>query len=233
MYDVNLLAATSVTPQSFFNVVYFAIGLLAGVVLHEYAHAAVAVRLGDHTPKLHGRHTLNPKRHVDPFGTIILPGILLLPVLFGSQVFLPFAYAKPQRVNAWSLRKPERDPVLIALAGPAANVLFAFVVGALFRLVLPSAGESPGQIAYFLAAVLESTVVLAVINLIPIPPLDGARIITRFLPPRAREVFVSMEQYAALFILLIFFIIPGPISAFVRVIGNGICGLVAGGSCIP
>jgi Zn-dependent protease len=112
------------------DVVYLAAGLLVGLVVHEYAHALVALRLGDHTPKQAGRLTLDPRPHVDPFGTLLLPAILLLPVLFGRAVFLIFAYAKPQPLNPWNLKKPENNPVAIALAGPAANVILSFGLGA-------------------------------------------------------------------------------------------------------
>lgn len=218
--------------ESLLETVYLAAGLLVALTAHEYAHAWVAMRLGDYTPKMMRRATLDPRPHVDPFGTYVLPVLLLLPVLFGSSLlhreglFPVFAYGKPFAVNPWNLRNQDRHLTLIALAGPAANVVLAFVFGALFRV----AGS--GELARFLASCLIATVIMAVMQLVPVPGLDGSRLIARFLPPRAREVYQNMDQYAALFILLIFFILPGPIFAFVRVIGNGICELVAGGSCL-
>ncbi len=210
--------------------IYLAAGLLVALVVHEYAHAWTALRLGDVTSKLAGRLTLDPRPHSDPFGTLILPGILLLVVLLGGSGFgaspLVFAYAKPQTLNPWSLRRPDRDPVLIALAGPAANLLLALAFGLLLRLGLH------GELGRLVVASLLVNVILAAMNLMPIPPLDGSRVIARFLPPRARDVFVGLEQYGALFMLLIFFILPGPIFAFVRAIGNGICQGAAGGSCL-
>ncbi|HXF57092.1 MAG TPA: site-2 protease family protein [Actinomycetota bacterium] len=209
--------------------VYLALWLAAGLGLHEFAHAWTALRLGDPTPKQYGRLTLNPRAHVDPFGTLVLPGILLLPVLFGRLLFPVFAYARPQPLNPWSLRRQDRHTTLVALAGPAANVVLAFVVGALFR----ATGEVGGQLALVLAAGLQVNVTLAILNLVPVPGLDGSRVLARFLSPRAREVYTGLEQYLALFILLIFFILPGPIFAFVEIVGNGICGLVAGTACLP
>jgi Zn-dependent protease len=223
-----------VSVDSLLETIYLAVGLLIALVAHEYAHAWVAIRLGDYTPKMMRRATLDPRPHVDPFGTLVLPGLLLLPVLFGSSLvagnslFPVFAYGKPFAVNPWNLRKQDRHLTLIALAGPAANVILAFVFGALFRLAASGADE----LATFLAACVIATVIMAVMQLVPVPGLDGSRLIARFLPPRAREVYQNMDQYAALFILLIFFILPGPIFAFVRVIGNGICRLVAGGDCL-
>jgi Zn-dependent protease len=206
-------------------VVFLAVGLAVGLVVHEYAHAFVAVRLGDQTPRLSGRLSLNPRPHVEVFGTLILPGILLLVVLFGGSPFV-FAYAKPQPLNPWSMRRPDQHVTLISLAGPAASLAMAFVFGALVRVV------GAGELRRLLVASLIVNVLLAAMNLMPIPPLDASRVVARYLPARAREVMTNLEQYGALFMLLIFFIFPGPIFAFVRIIGNGICGLVAGVDCL-
>ncbi len=208
--------------------IYLAVGLLIAIVAHEYAHAWVAVRLGDYTPKMMRRATLDPRPHVDPFGTLVLPALLLLPVLFGRPLFPIFAYGKPFAVNPWNLKKQDRHLTLITLAGPAANVLLSFVFGGIFRAVVSTGGE----LARFVGACLVVNVIMAVLQLVPVPGLDGSRLIAKFLPPRAREVYQNLDQYCALFILLIFFIIPGPIVAFVKVIGNGICQLVAGGDCL-
>jgi Zn-dependent protease len=205
---------------------YLALGLAIALVLHEYAHAFVAMRLGDHTPKQSGRLTLNLRPHVDPFGTLLLPGILLIPVIFGNQLFPVFAYAKPQPLNPWALRRQDQHGTWIAMAGPAVNVAAAFVIGLLLRIT------KTGELALLLAAFLQVNVTLAVFNIVPIPGLDGSKVLVRFLPPRAREVYSNLDQYLALFILVIFFIFPGPVFAFVRVIGNGICQAVAGGSCL-
>jgi Zn-dependent protease len=211
--------------QNILNTLYLAAGLAIALMVHEYARAFVAVRLGDQTPRNAGRLTLNPKPHVDPFGTLILPGILLLPTLFGSAAgFLPFAYAKPMPVSTWGLKKPDRDLMLIALAGPIANIALAFVFGALVRTA------SSGQLHAFLQACLVTTIVIGVLNLVPLPPFDGSRIIARFLPPRARQFYANADQYGAVIVLVIFFIIPGPINAFVNAVGGGICRVVAGGS---
>ncbi len=214
--------------DSVLAVVYLATGLLIGLMAHEYAHARVALRLGDVAPRQAGRLTLNPKAHVDAFGTIVLPGILLLITLFshGDLTFV-FGYAKPQPLNPWSLRRQDRHVTLISLAGPCTNVLLALVFGALFRIV-----GGAGQLGRFIAACLLVNVILAAINLIPIPPLDMSRVVARYLPPKAREVMTNLEQYGALFMLVIFFIISGPIFDIVRVVGNGICQVTAGIHCL-
>jgi Zn-dependent protease len=215
-----------VTGDTILYAVYLAVGLLLALDAREYARAAVAVRLGDPTPRNAGRVTLDPRPHVDRFGTLVLPGILLLPVLFGNLLFPVFAYAKPLPLNPWNLRNRSRDSVWIALAGPLTNVGMAFVYGALLRV------GTGGEVGQFLGACLIATVIMAVMQLVPLPGLDGSKIVGRFLPPRAQEVYASLDAYLALFILLVFFILPGPIFAFIRVIGNGICSLVAGGSCL-
>jgi Zn-dependent protease len=208
------------------DTLYLAIGIFLALGVHEYAEAFVAARLGDLSAKRMGWLRFNLRAMVDPFGTLLLPGILLLPVLFGSQTFLPFAYARPMPLNPWNFKKPDRDAMLVAIAGPVADIALAFVIGALLRIA------SSGEVAAFLLACLETAIVIGVLNLLPIPPLDGSRIIARFLPARAREVYTNLQQYGALFILLIFFILPGPINAFVGAVGGGICQVVTGFRCV-
>jgi Zn-dependent protease len=224
-----VIAAASITGASLQNVLFLALGLLIGLVVHEYAHAFVALRLGDMSPKLAGRLTLKPRPHVEPFGTLVLPAILLLVVLFGGSPFV-FAYAKPQPLNQWGFRKQDRQVVLISLAGPAANVALAVVFGLAFRVALH--GTSSVTLVRLLGDLVVANVIMAVMNIMPIPPLDGSRVVATLLPPRPREVMTNLEPYGALFMLVIFFIIAGPIFDFVRVIGNGICRLVAGVDCI-
>jgi Zn-dependent protease len=195
---------------------------------HEYVHAYVALRVGDMSPKLAGRLTLRPRPHVEPFGTLVLPGILLLLVLFGQPPFV-FAYAKPQPLNQWGFKRQDRQVILISLAGPAANVALAFVFGLAFRLMQ---GTSSEVLIRLVGDLVIVNVILAVMNLMPIPPLDASRVVATLLPPRPREIMTNLEQYGALFMLLIFFIIHGPIFTFVQVIGNGVCRAVAGANCI-
>lgn len=209
------------------NTLYLAIGLAIALGVHEYAEAFVAGRLGDLSAKRMGWMRFNLRAMVDPFGTLLLPGILLLPVLFGSLTLLPFAYAKPMPLNPWNFKKPDRDAMLVAISGPVANIALAFVFGGFYRLA-PS-----GEVSFLFGLCLVATVVVGVLNIVPIPPLDGSRIIARFLSPRAREVYANLQQYGALFMLVIFFLLATPIHSFVAAIGNGICRLVAGTDCIP
>ena len=212
--------------QNVLNVVYFAAGLMIGVDLRSYAQALVATRLRDPTPRQMGRLTPNPRQHVDPFGTLFLPAILLLPVLFGRLTFLPFAYAKPMPLNQFSTRKPDNEATLVALAGIGTNVALAFVFGLLYR-----ATGGTGQAGALVGSCLEVQVVLAALNIVPVPPLDGSRIVARFLSGRARDVYQNLDQYGALFMLVIFFVLRTPIFSFVVAIGNGICRVTAGTPC--
>jgi Zn-dependent protease len=210
--------------QNILDTIYLAIGIVLALGVHEYAEAFVADRLGDPSAKRMGWMRFNLRAMVDRFGTIALPAILLLPVLFGKSIFLPFAYARPMPLNSWNFKKPDRDAILVAVSGPVANVALAFLIGLLIRV------GSTGQLGALLRSCLVTTIVIGVLNLLPIPPLDGSRIVARFLQGRAREFYTNLQQYGALFMLLIFFIFPSPINAFVNAVGGGICDLVAGGN---
>ena len=181
----------------------WAIPVLFAITVHEVAHGWVAWKRGDPTAMLMGRLTLNPIKHIDPFGTILLPGILLLfhsPFLFG--------YAKPVPVNFGGLKDPKRDMVLVAIAGPAANLLMAFF----WTLVLWLGGHLPGALAYLdepmqlmgKAGILIN-VILIIFNLIPIPPLDGGRVAVGLLPPSASIALSRIEPYGFIILILLLF----------------------------
>lgn len=205
-------------------VVEFIVSLVPAIVLHELSHGVVADRMGDPTPRLAGRLTVNPIRHVDPFGTVVLPGLLLLPYLFGRGGNPVFGYAKPIPVEPSNLKEPDRQLMWIALAGPLANLALA-VVGALaLRLV----GLGAGEVTQFLRIFVAINVLLAVFNVMPIPPLDGSKVLARYLPPRARAVYRSWEPYGALFMLVIFFLFPQAIFGIVNPVVDGLFTLLVG-----
>ena len=205
------------------TVLFFVLTLVPAIVLHELAHGVVADRFGDMTPRLAGRLTLNPVKHADPFGSLILPGLLLLPYLFGDGGPV-FGYAKPMPVNTSNLQNPDRKLMVIALAGPLTNMLLA-VIGALaFRIV----GTEPGTVQQFLFIWMFLNVLLAVFNIMPIPPLDGSKVVAMFLPPRAREVYRSLEVYGALFMLAMFFFFSDVIFGIVNPIVTGLLRLLVG-----
>jgi Zn-dependent protease len=170
-----------------------------------------------------GRLTLNPVKHADPFGTLILPGLLLLPYLFGRSGPV-FGYAKPMPVNTANLKNPDRQMMVIALAGPLTNLLLAVAGALLLRLT----GFEAGILTEFLGIWITLNVILAVFNIMPIPPLDGSKVLAMFLPPRAREVYRSWEPYGALFMLVVFFLFPGAIFAIVGPVVEGLLSLLVG-----
>ncbi len=202
---------------------YLAIALAPALVLHEYAHALAAERLGDPTPRRWGRLTLNPKPLADPFGSVILPGLVLLLVASGRGFLLPiFAYAKPMPLDPSYLKNPKRDSLVVTLAGPGANLAVGALAGVAMR-----AGVT-GEIQLFAYAFLLANVFMLVFQLMPVPGLDGAKLLARVLPPRPREVYVNLDQYLVLFMLVIFFLLAGPLLGIVQALASGVCSLLAG-----
>lgn len=207
---------------------YLLVALVPALVLHEYAHARVADKLGDPTPRRWGRLSLDPRPMIDPFGSVILPALIL--ILIASSIdyacLLPvFAYAKPMPHDPSYLRRRDRDPTIVALAGPAANLVLAGVAGVPIRVL--SLGPS-SEVGLFLFAWVVVNVFMLVFQLMPIPGLDGSRLLVRVLPPRAREVYVNLDHYLVLFILVLFFVLAGPFQAIVRGIANILFRLLVG-----
>jgi Zn-dependent protease len=175
----------------------WALPILFAVPLHEAAHGLVAYRLGDDTAYRQGRVTLNPLRHIDPFGTIVLPLLLLMahsPFLFG--------YAKPVPVAFNRLRHPRRDSVLVAAAGPTMNILLALISALLIHgaVLLPEMGS--GWAVQTLINSIQLNLVLAVFNMIPLPPLDGGRVAVGLLPRVLGSRLARVEPYGMLILLI-------------------------------
>ena len=174
--------------------------LLFSIVFHEVAHGKVALWRGDTTARDAGRLTLNPLPHIDIFGTIIFPLILVLthsPVLFG--------WAKPVPINPWRFKEVKKDMALVGAAGPASNLLLAIGAGILFRLSFRWFGPSnPLSQALFFGVFIN--LVLAFFNLIPIPPLDGSRIVLGFLPTDAAAQYSRIERYGFIIIFGLLFL---------------------------
>jgi Zn-dependent protease len=172
------------------------------VVIHEVSHGQVAYILGDPTAKLAGRLTLNPLRHLDPFGSIILPGLLILmSMAFGGGII--FGWAKPVPINPYNFRDQKYGEAKVALAGPAANILLAVVFGVLLRF-LPLVSDFTQGLGMVFGYVVWVNLLLAIFNLIPVPPLDGSHILFTFLPPGSENIKIFLERYG--FFLLIFII---------------------------
>lgn len=183
------------------EVVFLAVVFLYSVVLHEVSHGLAAYSLGDDTAKNLGRLTLNPIKHLDMFGSIILPLVLIVvrsPFIFG--------YAKPVPYNPFNLRDKHFGPVKVALAGPAVNLAFALIFGLVLRF-LPS--TMSGTFPLLLGYIVQINLLLAIFNLMPIPPLDGHWLLLAALPARLDGVKVFIERYGlVLFLFFIVFIFP-------------------------
>jgi Zn-dependent protease len=188
---------------SLYGISVWVVPLIIAITFHEAAHGFVARRLGDNTASEQGRVTFNPLKHIDPFGTLILPAMLLLahsPFLFG--------YAKPVPVNFRALRNPRIDMVWVALAGPATNIALALVAALAFHLV----GYLPPDAAQWLADNLKNAlvinVVLAVFNMLPIPPLDGGRVAVGLLPRWLAAPLARLEPFGMLILIGILILLP-------------------------
>jgi Zn-dependent protease len=184
-------------------VTVWAIPILLAVTLHEAAHGFAADRLGDDTARRMGRMSLNPLRHVDPLGTIVLPALLLLlraPFLFG--------YAKPVPVNFRRLRNPKRDMIWVALAGPGMNIALAVVAALLYHGVDLLPRGVAEWAADNLVNTLQINVVLAVFNMLPIPPLDGGRVAVGVLPERLGRPLARLERTGVVLVIGILFLLP-------------------------
>ena len=183
MFDFSIISLVAGIP-----------GLIISMVVHEYAHARMAVTLGDFTPKLMGRLTLDPRAHIDPVGLLML-------------FLVRFGWAKPVIINPSNFKQPRRDDILVSLAGPLANLLTAFL--ALFLLVLVSqfgAHLSQGTLLVCRLIIIYN-INFAIFNLIPLPPLDGSHILKQLLPRDLAWRFASLERYSLL-ILIVFIMTP-------------------------
>jgi Zn-dependent protease len=177
--------------------------LIIAITFHEAAHGFVAHRLGDDTAYVLGRVSFNPIRHIDPFGTIVLPGVLLLshsPFLFG--------YAKPVPVRFGNLRNPRIGMVLVALAGPATNIILAIAAAAAFHLLPLVPADYAQWVVDNLKNMLLINVVLAIFNMLPIPPLDGGRVAVGLLPRPLAIPLARLEPFGMLILIGILILLP-------------------------
>jgi len=181
-------------PQAREMILSIPVFLLA-VTIHEYAHGWVALKKGDTTARDAGRLSLSPLAHIDPIGTVIFP---LLLALSGLPVF---GWAKPVPINFRKLGNPKKDLLWVGLAGPAANIIFAFCMAMILRFAPISGLLTFGRLMFYMVII---NLLLGIFNLIPVPPLDGSRILTSLLPMRQAVAYMQIERYGFLimFILL-------------------------------
>ena len=194
-----------------FDVVLF-LALIPSVILHEISHGVMALAFGDDTAKRAGRITLNPLRHIDPFGTIILPALLVLSGL-GA-----FGYAKPVPVNVSRLRHPRNEGVIVSLVGPAVNILLAVLCGLAYAHLVPLSLKEPvirtsnislqPTWAQFLFVAGYVNVILAVFNLIPLPPLDGSAVVERLLPSQMLPTYYRIRPFTIFVPLAVIVLFP-------------------------
>lgn len=206
--------------------VYLGLSLVVGMSAREYARASAATRMGDPTPRLWGRLTLAPKAWFDPFGSGLLAGLILV-LWAASATFLPppVAYGKPAPVDPNYFHNRTRDTVMASLAGPGANLALAAVAGVALR------AASGGEVGLVLGAFLLTNLSLLIFHLLPIPGLDGARIVALFLPPHVAQVYRNADQYLALIVLVVLFVFAGPLISIERSLTNALCSLLAGVRC--
>lgn len=182
-----------------------ALAVIVGIVVHESAHALAAYALGDKTARSRGRVSLNPLNHIDPFGTILLP---LLMIAAGGPVF---AFAKPVPVYLGNLKHPKRDELLISLAGPASNIVLACLGALLLSGVVNGSlwGLAAGSVLVeFSLTFIFVNLSLAFFNLIPLPPLDGSSILVPFLKGSALNTYYRVQQYAMPILIVVLYLLP-------------------------
>jgi len=205
------------------------IPILIAITFHEVAHGFIAYKLGDPTAKMMGRLTLNPLAHIDPIGTIFVPLMLFI---LSNGAFI-FGSAKPVPVNFYNLKQPRRDSAIVSAAGPATNIIIAFlsILISIFLLKLMSLfSVSPffrEKIVYPVALMLQYSITfnifLAAFNLLPVPPLDGGRIVVSLLPAKHSYQFSKLEPYGILIVLVLWFtgiarFIIEPLSLFIKLL---------------
>ncbi len=185
------------------TIVLWAVPVVFAITLHEAAHGYVARMFGDHTAWMLGRVTLNPVKHIDPVGTLLVPGMLFLIAKFTAAPLFIFGWAKPVPVNFGNLRNPKRDMFWVAGAGPFANFAMAIGWALLFKLALPGAAFASEGMREMASAGVQVNLMLMALNLLPILPLDGGRIAVSLLPHSLAMRYAGLERYGFMIVILL------------------------------
>jgi Zn-dependent protease len=199
--------------------------LFVGMTVREYARARVAAALGDPTPRLWGRITLRPKPWFDPFGSAFVPGLIALLWAVGSPM-IPAAYAKPAPIDPSYLRRHPRDVVVVSLAGPLASLAVAIVGGLVVRVA-----AFDGEPLVYAVTFVFTNASLFVFHLLPVPGLDGGRLVALLLPPQAREVFRNADKYLPLIVLILLFVLFSVLLGLVSTLTGAVCDAATGVDC--
>jgi Zn-dependent protease len=181
--------------------------LIFSAILHEIAHGYVADKLGDPTARLYGRLTLDPRKHIDPIGTILLPLLFIISNVFGVGGGIFFAWAKPVPVDPYNLREGRKDVALVSLSGPLTNIILAVIATIILKSLAAFTQSVPLEVVNILSMIISYNVFLAIFNLLPIPPLDGSKVVALLLPERAANEYLALGRFGMIFVffLIVFY----------------------------
>jgi Zn-dependent protease len=222
----DMLAVGNFTGLGIRLAIYMLASLLVGMSLREYVRARAIVSVGDPTPRLWGRVSLAPKTWFDPFGSGVLPG--LIAILWMAQALLiPAAYGKPAPLDPGRFRRPVRDTVVVSLAGPIATAILGIAAGLVFRL-----HGLPIELYRVVLTLSFTSMSLTVFHLLPIPGLDGARMVALALPPDAARVYRDFDKYLPLLVLVILFLFSSLALGFLTSISGALCNAATGSDCV-